>query len=184
MMRIDKVDHILRAAGAATGQDTFVLVGSAAIHAWFADIPVEMSYTREVDLFAYDVDEERAAEIADELDGSLGQASQFDFEFGYYCDGVAPETAILPADWVERSRRYASPNTGGVTAIVPHPDDIGVSKLCAGRPKDLTWLRVAVQRGLVSSGEMRVRLELTARDQRAPPLHLLRQRLIVVETAG
>jgi hypothetical protein len=73
-----KVDHILRAAGAVTGQMRFGLVGSAAIFAWRTDVPEEMALTREADLFACDVDAETAERIADELDASLGRASPFD----------------------------------------------------------------------------------------------------------
>ncbi len=141
MMGRDKVDHILRAAGALTHRNRFVLIGAAAIFAWREIVPPELSLTRDVDLFALDVPDDEADSIADELDGSLGQASQFDDTFGYYCDGVGPETAILPTDWRDRAKEYASPNTGGVTAVVPHPDDIGLAKLCAGRPKDIDWLR-------------------------------------------
>jgi hypothetical protein len=37
MMRRDKVDHVLRAAGDVTGQSRFVLIGSAAIVALARD---------------------------------------------------------------------------------------------------------------------------------------------------
>jgi len=150
MMGSAKVDHILRAAGAATGQKRFVLIGSAAIFAWRELVPPLMAMTREVDLFAYDVaDSDHAGRISDELDASLGQHSSFDETLGYNCDGVGPETAILPLDWPDRAKEYANPNTGGVTAIVPEPDDIAVSKLCAGREKDFTWLVEASRNSII-----------------------------------
>lgn len=97
--------------------------------------------TREVDLFAYDVDSATAERIALEIDGSLGQASQFDETDGYYCDEVGRDTAILPTDWELRAKEYVSPASDGVTAIAPHLDDIALAKLCAGREKDFLAAR-------------------------------------------
>lgn len=85
--------------------------------------------SRDVDLFAYDAPD--AEDVADKLDGAMGQASPFDDEYGYYCDGVGEETAILPEDWLERSKVYSSAASGGVEAIVPEPNDIALSKAVA-----------------------------------------------------
>lgn len=156
MMRRDKVEHILRAAGVVTGKTEFVLIGSAAVVAWRADLPAEMIMSRDIDLFAFDAPDHE--EVSEQLDGSLGQASPFDQEFGYYCDGVGPETALLPLDWQLRARRFESPNTNGVTAIVPEPNDIALSKLCAWRPKDIVWLKAAVTHGIVDPRVMKSRL--------------------------
>jgi hypothetical protein len=101
MMRRDKVDHVLRAAGDVTGQSRFVLIGSAAIVAWRAIVPPEMAMSRDIDLFALDAADPEG--VADQLVGSLGQASQFGATYGYCCDGVGPETAILPSDWESSS---------------------------------------------------------------------------------
>jgi hypothetical protein len=179
MMEVNKVDHILRAAGAATGRTRFVLVGSAAIFAWETIVPPDMAMTREVDLFAYDVDPATAESIAFEIDGSLGQASQFDQTYGYYCDGVGPDTAILPTDWEVRAKEYASPTTGGVTAVVPHPDDIALAKLCAGREKDNVWLRAAIQGGIVDPSKIRGRMHKLP-NSRAPARELLEARLDLI----
>jgi hypothetical protein len=48
-MRKDQLDHVLRAAGDATGQKKFVLVGSTAIVAWQAMAPPEMTISRAPD---------------------------------------------------------------------------------------------------------------------------------------
>jgi hypothetical protein len=180
-MEVNAVDHILRAAGNVTGRTRFVLVGSAAIFAWRALVPPEMSMTREADLFAYDVDPETAESISDTIDGALGQSSQFDDTYGYYCDGVGPDTAILPIDWEIRAKQYSSMNTGGVVAIVPHPNDIALAKLCAGREKDMAWLKVAARHEIVDLAEMRERLAQLPED-RAPGRQILEQRLTSIES--
>ena len=156
MMRINNVDHILRAAGEVTGQTRFVLIGSAAVIAWQRVVPPEMAMTREVDLFAMDAEDIDAT--SEELDGSLGQGSSFDETFGYYCDGVGAETAILPTDWMSRAMTYQSPDAPGITAIIPEPDDIALAKLCAWRPKDIDWLVAAASSAIINLDAMRARL--------------------------
>ena len=158
LMKREKVEHVLRAAGRITGERRFVLIGSAAIVAWREVMPVEMIISRDVDMFAYDAaDPER---VSDQLDGAIGQASDFDRTFGYYCDGVGPETAIMPSDWQTRSIEFTTPNTEGVVAIVPDPDDIALSKVYAWRPKDIEWLNVAIRNMVVNPDQMRARLHL------------------------
>jgi hypothetical protein len=137
MLNKDRVDHITRGGGVVTGKQTFVLIGSAAIAAWRSDIPELMAMSRDVDLFAYDAPD--ADDVADMLDVSLGQASPFDAEFGYYCDGVGPETAIMPTDWETRAKRYISPAANGVgpscliQAISPCPRwPLGVRRISNG----------------------------------------------------
>jgi hypothetical protein len=156
MMKREKVEHILRAAGRVTGKQRFVLIGSAAIVAWREIVPPELAISRDVDLFAYDAPD--VEEVSDQIDGSLGQASVFDQTFGYYCDGVGPETAILPLDWEERAIEYSNQNTEGVAAIVPEPNDIALSKLCAWRPKDIAWLRAAAKGFVIDHAVMESRL--------------------------
>jgi hypothetical protein len=156
MLNKQRVDHILRAAGVVTGKTKFVLIGSAAVAAWRSDLPEIMMISRDVDLFAYDAPD--AAEVADLLDGALGQASQFDAEFGYYCDGVEPETAVLPGNWRDRAKLYSNPATNGVEALAPEPNDIALSKVVAWRPKDVAWLRAAVSAGIVEVETMIGRL--------------------------
>lgn len=36
------------------------------------------------------------------IDGSIGELSAFHDTFGYYAQDVGPETATLPAGWVDR----------------------------------------------------------------------------------
>lgn len=157
LMRRDKVDHILRSAGTITGLSEFVLIGSAAIFAWRDVVPDELAMSRDIDLFAYDAPNTDA--VSDQLDGAIGYASDFDDQFGYYCDGVGAETAILPNDWRDRARKYQGAQAEGIIAIVPDPNDIGLSKLCAWREKDIEWLRVAARHSIIDPAAMRGRLQ-------------------------
>ena len=44
----------------------------------------------------------RHPERGDLIDGSIGEGSPFDRQFGYYAHGVDDSTAILPAGWRNR----------------------------------------------------------------------------------
>jgi hypothetical protein len=50
---------------------------------------------------------------ADVIDGAIGEGSHFEDAFGYYAQGVGPETAVLPAGWQNRLVRVQSPATRG-----------------------------------------------------------------------
>lgn len=183
MMDLSKVEHILRAAGDATGHGTFVVIGSAAIFLWERDVPGAMAISREADLFAAGVGAAEVDRISDELDAILGQASSFDETYGYYCDGVGEETAILPRDWRRRAKAYSSPATAGVTALVPHPNDLALAKLCAGREKDMAWLAAGVEHGLITVREMRSRLDELPIERVGGGLATLEARLTLLSDA-
>ncbi len=55
----------------------------------------------------------QAPELADKIDGAIGEGSQFHRSFGYYAQGAGPETATLPKDWMQRVHRVQSNNTNG-----------------------------------------------------------------------
>jgi hypothetical protein len=146
-MRRQAIEHMLRAAGEATGQKRFVLVGSAAVTIWFDTVPSGMAMTPEADLFAPDADDPE--QISFELDTILGQMSAFHDAHGYFVDGVSPNTARLPADWRDRAIEYANPNTNGVVAIIPAPEDIAVAKLVRCDDRDLDFIVAGVRHGLL-----------------------------------
>lgn len=144
MIRGPDIDHMLRAAGDLTGQTQFVLVGSAAVIAWAPELPEVMAMTSEIDIFGTNDNPE---EIAFEIDSVLGQGSMFHDTHGYFVDGVSPDTARLPLGWRDRARSIQT-TTGNVTALVPEPDDIAVSKLVRCSEKDLIFLVAGLRHGI------------------------------------
>lgn len=66
--------------------------------------------------------------------------SPFHETYGYYAHGVGSETAVLPKNWKKRVVRLVNDNTNGVTGLRLHPTDIAISKLVAGRQKDLYFV--------------------------------------------
>lgn len=174
MLKRAGVDHLLRAAAGITGARRFVLLGTGAAIATVPHLPLAMMLTAELDLYAEDLPD--AAEASDLIDASIGQDSLFHRNFGYYADGVGPETAILCADWRDRAMPYRSDSAPGITALCPSLADLAVAKLCAGRPKDRDWLRAAIGAGLLSRDAVAALLPKLS-DPRAPEAALLAARL-------
>jgi hypothetical protein len=185
IMQRNKVDHALRAAAGVTGHDVFVLIGSAALIARIkGPTPASMLMTQEVDIYAFDV--ENVEELSDLIDGSIGQNSPFHTSFGFFADGVSPETAKMPSDWMGRATKYSSPACPGVTAIVPEENDLALAKLVAWREKDIDWLREGVVHRILSLDKMQSRLDRMPRGDPAsgaPDPGELRRRMLLLRAA-
>jgi hypothetical protein len=70
--------------------------------------------------------------------------------FGYYAHGVDETTATLPAGWSDRLVPLANDNTGGATGWCLEVHELAVSKLVAGRDKDLDFVRVLLRERMVT----------------------------------
>jgi hypothetical protein len=155
-MQRAQLEHIIRAAAAITGADRFVIVGSQAILGQFPDPPAELVFSIEADIFSL-----RNPSDGDLIDGTIGEGSPFHQTFGYYAHGVAEETAVLPAAWKERLVAVSNENTGGGTGLCLEVHDLAVSKLVAGREKDLDFVRALMRHQLAKEGEIQERLAST-----------------------
>ncbi len=137
-----------------------------------------MAQTAEVDLYAHEA--LNVEELSDLIDGSIGQDSQFHSTFGYYADGVSPETSKMPSDWFRRASKYESPESPGVLALIPEENDIALAKLVAWRDKDIQWLKDGVAAKILSLEKMNARLALmpaTDADRGMPDVQVMEDRL-------
>lgn len=155
-MQRPQLEHIIRAAAGITGAREFVIIGSQAVLGQFPNSPAELLVSIEADLFS-----PRSQADSDLIDGSIGEGSPFHQTFGYYAHGVAEETAVLPAGWKTRLIPIHNENTGGGTGLCLEVHDLAVSKLVAGREKDLSFITTLVRRQLASPEMIRVRLNTT-----------------------
>lgn len=130
-MKRHELEHLIRAAGAITGADEVIVIGSQAILAAVPDSPPSLLRSSEADMFTL-----RDPKDADLIDGSIGEGSPFHETFGYYAQGVWLDTATLPAGWQQRLIVICNENTRQVSARCLEPHDLAVSKLVAGREKD------------------------------------------------
>ena len=149
-------EHTVRATGAILGHNDVLVIGSQAIHGSIDFNLPEAERSMEVDISRlYDKD----GTWADLIDGSIGELSIFQETFGYYAQGVTPQTAILPSGWRKRLVRYSTPGTNGVTAHCLEPNDLWISKAIAGRPKDTEFCRALIDKKLVDAKILRNRLK-------------------------
>ncbi|MCP4767870.1 MAG: hypothetical protein GY875_16575 [Gammaproteobacteria bacterium] len=151
-------EHAVRAAGAILGDDKVLVIGSQAIHASIDLNFKEAERSIELDVSSLEDPDGRKADL---IDGSIGELSMFQETFGYYAQGVTPETATLPEGWRDRLIPYLTPGTNGVTAYCLEPHDLWISKAVAGRPKDKEFCQALMVRNLVETDLLRDRLELT-----------------------
>lgn len=149
-MNIRQLEHILRACGSIAGCRAIVVIGSQALLASYPDAPEELLRSMEVD--CYPLDDPAKADL---IDGSIGELSPFHEAFGYYAHGIGPETAALPAEWRERVVRLDSEGTGGTIGLCVSPEDLAVSKLLAGREKDIEFVRAMLRAGMVTEAAIR-----------------------------
>jgi hypothetical protein len=164
----EQLEHVIRAA-AALVDDELIVVGSQAILGEHPDAPAALLLSQEADVFP-----RKNPAAAIEIDGAMGDNSQFHDTFGYYAHGVGPETATLPAGWKARLVPVRVPKLprGDVhlTAWCVESHDLVLSKCVAGRDRDWEYVEIALAHGLVRLEVLQARLpdlpiELAERDR-------------------
>lgn len=170
-MRLQDLDHVL-AAAEITGQDEFVVIGSQAILGTVADPPEALLASLEADIYPLNM-----PDAAIEVDGALGDGSQFHLAYGYYAHGVGPETAKAPRGWQERLVRREIPprvaSTHNAVGWFLEIHDLVLSKCAAGRERDWEYAEETIRAGLVDptvllarSAELPLTAELIAHVER------------------
>lgn len=149
-------EHTIHAAGAILGVSEILVIGSQAIHASIDYLLAEAERSIAVDISSL---EDEDGTKADLIDGSIGELSVFQDTYGYYAQGVTPQTATLPSGWRKRLIPYSTPATNGVTALCLEPHDLWISKAVAGRPKDREFCKALIERNIVAAKTLRQRLK-------------------------
>lgn len=127
-----------------TDQYEFVIRGSQAILGAVPNPEPVFTVSAEADLYPL-----QAPELADKIDGALGEGSQFHEHNGYYAQGVGPETAILPEGWMTRVHRVRNAATNGRVGYCLDLADLFMSKAAAGRDKDRVFCMALLEHGYV-----------------------------------
>lgn len=143
-MRRTDLEHIIRAAAAITNQYEFVVIGSQSILGAAPNAPDDLTKSCEADIYPLG-----HADLADLIDGSIGELSPFHFNFGYYAQGVGPETAKLPKGWEGRLVKIQNSNTDLKIGYCLELNDLAASKLAAGREKDYQFVKGMINHGMV-----------------------------------
>ena len=144
-MTRDELEHIIRASAEITDQYEFMIVGSQSILGPVPSPEPVFTVSMEADIYP-----KQAPELADQIDGAIGEGSQFHETYGYYAQGVGPNTAILPKDWQSRLHRVQNANTNGRIGFCLDVIDLFLSKAAAGRDKDREFCMALLQHGCVA----------------------------------
>ena len=155
-MRRSELEHIIRAAGAICGERELVVIGSQSVLGQFPDAPMALLMSMEIDLYPL-----ARPELADKVDGAMGEGSRFHQTHGYYAQGVGPETATLPTGWKRRLVRVENQNTGSAAGLCLEVHDLAISKYVAGREKDREFTRELARHGMTDRATLLRRLAVT-----------------------
>ena len=132
---------MLRASAEIAQEKSFVVIGSQAVLLLLDNPPAELLRSTAIDLYP-----SVHPEKSDLIDGAIGALSAFHDTYGYHADGVSPETASLPVDWMDRA---VFTYIGDITAICPDIHDLAVSKCASGRDKDSEFVQTLFKHGCV-----------------------------------
>ena len=143
-MRRHELEHLIRAAAAVTNEYEIVVIGSQSILASVPAPPPELMQSMEADCYPL-----KQPELADLIDGAIGELSPFHERFGYYAQGVGPETAVLPAGWQDRLVKLQNENTDLKIGWCLEPHDLAAAKLVAGHEKDGPFVQTMLRHGLI-----------------------------------
>jgi hypothetical protein len=120
----------------------------------FPAAPEALLVSMEADVFP-----RHAPDKSDLIDGAIGELSKFHETFGYYAHGVDETTATLPAGWTDRLIRLQNENTGDAIGWCLEVHDLAVSKLVAGRMKDLDFVNVLLREHMAEPTVLRERVD-------------------------
>ncbi|NIM39645.1 MAG: hypothetical protein GTN84_00570 [Hydrogenophaga sp.] len=147
-MTRDELEHIIRASGDVTDQYEFIIVGSQSILGPIPHPEAVFTMSAEADIYPLN-----APELAERIEGALGEGSRFHEMNGYYAQGVGPETAVLPAGWMDRVHRVQSAGTNHRVGYCLAVVDLFLSKAAASREKDREFCMALLEHGHVRAAD-------------------------------
>lgn len=148
-MTRDELEHIIRASADVTDQYEFVIVGSQSILGPVPNPEDVFTMSAEADIYPL-----HAPELAVKIEGALGEGSPFHETYGYYAQGVGPETAVLPTGWLNRVHRVQTDGTNGRVGYCLDVVDLFMSKAVAGREKDREFCIALLAHGHVTVAQV------------------------------
>jgi hypothetical protein len=143
-MNREDLEHIIRASADITQQYEFIIIGSQSILGSIPHPEDVFKASAEADIYPY-----QAPQLAIDIDGAIGEGSPFHETYGYYAQGVGPETAVLPLDWLSRVHRVQNANTNDRIGYCLDVLDLFMSKAAAGRAKDREFCMALMEYGHV-----------------------------------
>jgi hypothetical protein len=179
-----QLEHVIRAAGTIAEVQNLIILGSQSILGQFPTIPATLLKANPIDIWVPNLlyrsmeadliipNDPAKTEL---VEACLGELSPFHETYGYYVQGVDYQTATLPKGWQERFVNLCNSNTHWVTGHCLEIHDLILSKLVAGREKDLEFFHACAILKLINQNTLLERLKLI---DLASPLHEIVERRI------
>jgi len=169
-----ELEHIIRAAGEIAKVRRIIVLGSQSILGQFPDLSESLpeSNHREIALTTQsrdilfrsieaDIMVPDSEEKTEMIEAAIGELSAFHNTFGYYAQGVDRTTSKLPEGWENGLVEICNDNTNGISGLCLEIHDLIISKLYAGRKRDIEFFHAAVNLGLLSKESLMERLNVT-----------------------
>lgn len=154
-MTREELEHAIRAACDVSHDNEVYVFGSQAILGEFPNAPSQLRQSAEADIAP-----KNKPDMADSIDGSLGEFSQFHDRFGFYVHGLTINAATLPDGWEARAIIVQNSNTRMYRGICVSARDLAASKLAAFRDKDKEFVRILLAEKLVNGDQLIQSLQL------------------------
>ncbi len=150
-----QLEHAIRAACDIAQDKAIYVFGSQAILGQFPDAPATLRQSMEVDVCP-----ETRLDRIEEIDGNIGELSQFHATHGFYVHGLPiEEAATLPPGWKMRVIEVRGANTGGKSGLCLEAHDLAASKLAAFRDKDRDFVRILLLEKLIKPKTLIARIK-------------------------
>jgi len=169
-MHRSELEHLIRAAASIVNEYELMIVGSQSILGAVPDAPEILLRSEEADIYPLN-----RPDLADVIEGAIGEESRFHETFGYYAQAVGPETATLPAGWQQRLHKIQNQNTDLKIGYCLDPVDLAASKAFANREKDWVFIGAMLQHGICTAEALLDRVGLLPID--AQRIDAIKQRV-------
>ena len=153
-MTREQLEHAIRAACDVAGEEVVIVFGSQSILGQHPNIPDELRQSMEADIAPGSND----PDVADRIDGALGEDSAFQQVHGFYVHGLTIDAASLPKGWEKRVVVLQNEGTRGNEGRCLEAHDLAASKLAAFREKDRDYVRTLLAEGLVKVPKLILRV--------------------------
>lgn len=149
-----QLEHAIRAACEVSKDDELIIFGSQAIVGTYPEAPGDLRASIEID-----IQPKNRPEAVDDIDGALGELSNFHQMYGFYVHGVLLDAAALPAGWEDRTVPISHPvgTLGGVGHCI-EIHDLAASKLAAWRERDRVFVTTLIIERFVAPGVLLERI--------------------------
>lgn len=153
-MTLEQLQHAIRAACDVAGEEEVIVFGSQAVLGKFPDASESLRQSMEADI----APASNNPDVADRIDGVLGEDSLFHETHGFYVHGLTIDAAMLPTGWERRTVPVDGLGWRPAVGRCVEAHDLAASKLAAFREKDRDFVRTLVAEGLVNARKLRQRI--------------------------